>query len=124
MKFKQLCLGMSVDKCIQIDPDNIVYPDSFNHMIDVIVGQIYPRKDVLDKVEFPFIEKTFSVYSKADIQKILDEVCNSDIPDGVLHAFAVRIFDKPFNELELSEQAIINVLSVYLIIQIYNFRRN
>jgi protoporphyrinogen oxidase len=100
------------------------YPECLSEVMDSLVNYVKPKKDILDKVEIPFIEKTFTSKTDKEVREILDKSCQCEIPDGLINTLSSRIYAKSFNEMSVSEQSIINVLAVYLMIQNYNLGRN
>jgi hypothetical protein len=124
MKFATLCRNLSTGNHLKTVSDTFEYPDQLKDVVDSLVHYVRPKRDVLDKVEIPFIEKTFTSKTDAEVREILEKSCNCEIPDGIINTLSTRIYDKSFNEMSVGEQSIINVLAVYLMIQNYNLRRN
>ena len=124
MRFATLCRNLSTGNHLTTNPDITEYPDCLSEVMDSLVNYIKPKKDILDKIEIPFIEKTFTSKTDKEVRKILEESCQCEIPDGLINTLSSRIYETSFNEMSVSEQSIINVLAVYLMIQNYNLRRN
>ena len=124
MKFATLCRNLSTGNHLTTDPDIMDYPDHLTDVIESLIHYVKPKRNILDKVEIPFIEKTFTGNTDQEVRDMLDKSCNCEIPDGIINTLSTRIYDKQFNEMSVSEQSIINVLAVYLMIQNYNLGRN
>ena len=76
-----------------------------------------PKMEILDKVNIPFIENEFNK-TPNELYKVLNPTCHGEIPDGLMNVLGQELYQKHFNDMSVSEQAIIKVLAVYLMIQI------
>jgi hypothetical protein len=117
MRFYQKCQYLATQMILTTDPDNFDYPDSLSKNVKTLISNIKPKLDILDKINIPYIENVFDTKPEV-LKKTLQESCNCDIPDGLINTLAKGLYSKDFNTMDISEQAIIKVLSVYLMIQI------
>lgn len=117
MKFYQKCQYLATQMIMTTDPDDFNYPDSLSKKVKTLITNIKPKLDILDKINIPYIENVFDVKPEI-LRKSLQESCDCNIPDGLINTIAKELYSKDFNSMDISEQAIIKVLSVYLMIQI------
>lgn len=116
MKFYQKCMILTTPDILTTNPEDVEYPESIQKKLDTLVINMKPKMDILDKVNIPYIEKVFDMKPEV-IFKYLNESCDGDIPDGVINVLSTKLYAKDFNDMSAGEQAIIKVLSVYLMIQ-------
>jgi hypothetical protein len=116
MKFYQKCQQLATPTINETDPDDFDYPDSIDTKLHALISNVKPKLQILDKINIPYIENAFDI--KPDVLKEhLEKSCECIIPDGLINTLSKELFNKDFNNMIVSEQAIIKVLSVYLMIQ-------
>ncbi len=117
MKFQQKCESLSTNQHLEINTDTTEYPYAIETKLKSLINIMKPKMEILNKINIPFIEKELD-RTPQELQMILERSCGCEIPDGVINVLSKELYNKSFNSMSVSEQAIIKVLSVYLMIQI------
>lgn len=115
MNFKRLCELIATNAHIDTDETDLDIDPSVKSRMDVLISNVKPKLHVLDKTEFKYIENVFTMPDDV-LHKALRDSCNFDIPDGIINHLSMSLYDKTMNALTVSEQSIIKVLAVYLMI--------
>lgn len=101
---------------VNVKPDdegNIRFPEKYHVPVKSIIDIVRPKRDCLDRIEIPFIEKTF----ETDWAALLENGKETDIPDGMVYALSDGIYDECPEKLNNEQMSIIKVISTYIIIQ-------
>lgn len=118
MNFQQKCEVWATNDHVDVnDPHDASCPDSVKTKLESLVKIMQPKMGILDKINIPFIEKEMD-RSPDELYTALNTSCQGCIPDGIINVLSQKLYEKQFNDMSTSEQAIIKVLSVYLMIQI------
>lgn len=119
MGFRQFCKRIATDDTINItipeDPMTVEIPYNLENTINVLTNMLKPLKKRFDTISVPYVEKYFN--DMENVFKIMDEEYNNDVDDGIPYALSMYLYDTQFNELSADDQAIIKVLTVYLLVQ-------
>ena len=119
MGFRQFCKRIATDDTINItipeDPMTVEIPYNLENTINVLTNMLTPLKKRFDTISVPYVEKYFN--DMENVFKIMDEEYNNDVDDGIPYALSMYLYDTQFNELSADDQAIIKVLTVYLLVQ-------
>ena len=117
MKFAYWCQYMATDEHVIIDETDVTCPYHLQRQMQSLVDIMLPKMDILDRIHVPFIEKALS-QSPNVMRERLEHTCHGNIPEGLMNALSIALFHgETFNSLSSSNQAIIKVLAVYLMIQ-------
>ena len=81
---------------------------------DVLIKNMRIKKDIIDKVDIPYIQNVFKGYFTVLIDKKLKD---REVPNTLIEYLADGIYGKRVNELTKDQRRIIKVLSVYICIQ-------
>jgi hypothetical protein len=119
MGFRQFCKRIATENTIEItipdDPMTVGIPFNLESPIQVLTNTLKPLKKRFDSISVPYVEKCFSDMEK--VFKVMDEEYDNDVDDGIPYALSMYLYDTQFNELSADDQAIIKVLTVYLLVQ-------
>lgn len=119
MGFRQFCTRIATDNIINIstpeDPMTVEIPFNLESSIRVLTDTLKPLRKRFDTISIPYVEKCFDDMGK--VYNIMDEEYDGDVDEGIPYALAMYLYDKSFNDLSMDEQAIIKVLTVYLLVQ-------
>lgn len=117
MKFQQKCEAWATEDHLEVeDPDDLTYPVSIETKLKSLINIMKPKMGILDKINIPFIENELEK-TPQQLFDSLNTSCKGEIPDGIINYLSKELYSKDFNSMSESEQAIIKVLSVYLMIQ-------
>lgn len=96
------------------DHDVVSIPPKYEGPTKVLIKNMKIKRDILDRVNIPYIESAF----EGDYKSILDEKLeDGEIPDPLIEHLADGIYGDKINNLDYNQRAIIKVLSVYICIQ-------
>lgn len=113
--FDTFCEHLATERHVDIT-DSVDVPDQYIEPVNVLVNIMKPKMNRLKKISIPFIESQFD-----DIDTVCDvldtKTNNKDIPDGIINALSNALYCVKFNDLNNKDQAIIKVLSCYLLLQ-------
>lgn len=113
--FDTFCAQLATEHHIDIT-DSVDVPEQYIEPVNVLVNIMKPKMNRLKKISIPFIESQFDDIDNAC--KVLDNKTNNmDVPDGIINALSNALYCVKFNDLKNEEQAIIKVLSCYLLLQ-------
>lgn len=111
MTFSEFCKTLATPNTCEIS-NELSYPDEYKSKMDILVNFMKFKMSRLDKIEIPFIQETVNI--DTIISKMKDDPM---IPTGIPNNLSIELYHKQFNELDNTEQQIIKVLSIYIIIQ-------
>lgn len=119
MGFRQFCQNIATDTLMTIsvpaDPNVVEIPYNLESHITVLTNTLRPMVSRFDNIRVRYVEACFEDMTK--VFEILDQEYAGDIDDNIAYALSVYLFDKQFNDLDVSDQAIIKVLTIYLLVQ-------
>lgn len=91
-------------------------PEQYKEPVEVLVSMMKTKKKIFDKINVPFIESVFE--DEEENKKILSEkIGDNDIPDAIFIRLSNGIFGENPSALNVDQQAIIKVLTIYICIQ-------
>lgn len=104
---------------LEIDSNaSLAVPPKYQTICYNICSNIANKVERLDSLSISYIEAFFDKYTKQELdQKLHDMTEEDEIPDGMINYMAYNLYGKIYNDLLPEQKAIINVLSIYSLLQ-------
>lgn len=104
---------------LEIDSNaSLAVPPKYQTICYNICSNVASKMERLDSLSISYIEAFFDKYTKQELdQKLHDMTEEDEIPDGMINYMAYNLYGTVYNELLPKQKAIINVLSIYSLLQ-------
>lgn len=104
---------------LEIDSNaSLAVPPKYQTICYNICSNLASKMERLDSLSISYIEAFFDKYTKQELdQKLHDMTEEDEIPDGMINYMAYNLYGTVYNELLPKQKAIINVLSIYSLLQ-------
>lgn len=104
---------------LEIDSNaSLAVPPKYQTICYNICSNLASKMERLDSLSISYIEAFFDKYTKQELdQKLHDMTEEDEIPDGMINYIAYNLYGKTYNDLLPKQKAIINVLSIYSLLQ-------
>lgn len=104
---------------LEIDSNaTLAVPPKYQTICYNICSNLASKMERLDSLSISYIEAFFDKYTKQELdQKLHDMTEEDEIPDGMINYMAYNLYGTVYNELLPKQKAIINVLSIYSLLQ-------
>lgn len=104
---------------LEIDSNaTLAVPPKYQTICYNICSNVASKMERLDSLSISYIEAFFDKYTKQELdQKLHDMTEEDEIPDGMINYMAYNLYGTVYNELLPKQKAIINVLSIYSLLQ-------
>lgn len=110
--FMKFCMDHATDTILNVSETEV--PDRYKKSVNVLIQLMVNKKDIFDSINVPYVENVF----EDDYLDILESnLENGDVPDGIIYALSMGIFEKQPIDLCEDQTAIIKILSTYICIQ-------
>lgn len=112
--FLKFCENISTSEKIIVEhSDDMDFPEKYQTIVSATIEIMKPKMDILDRVSIPFVEAVFN-----DMQDVDAKLADLDIPEGIINTLASKLYQKNVQNCNDREQAILKVLTVYIMLQI------
>lgn len=104
---------------LEIDSNaSLAVPPKYQTICYNICSNLASKMERLDSLSISYIEAFFDKYTKQELdQKLHDMTEEDEIPDGMINYMAYNLYGNIYNNLLPEQKAIINVLSIYSLLQ-------
>ena len=104
---------------LEIDSNaTLAVPPKYQTICYNICSNLASKMERLDSLSISYIEAFFDKYTKQELdQKLHDMTEEDEIPDGMINYMSYNLYGTVYNELLPKQKAIINVLSIYSLLQ-------
>lgn len=116
MNFQDFCKNISTASTFEgMTNENVDVPEKYKIAVTAMIGNMKNRIEFFDRITVPpYIQAAFD----KDYESILKEKLeNGEVPEGIIYALTKGIYNTTPSELNVSQQAIIKVLTTYICIQ-------
>ena len=119
--FAQFCENLTSEidlSNLETDSNTLAVPPKYQTICYNICSNLANKVERFDALSISYIEAFFDKYNKTELDQKLHEMTEEDdIPDGMINYMAYNLYGKLYNELLPKSKAIINVLSIYSLLQ-------
>ena len=119
--FAQFCENFTSEidlSNLETDSNTLAVPSKYQTICYNICSNLANKVERFDSLSISYIEAFFDKYTKTELDQKLHEMTEEDeIPDGMINYMAYNLYGKLYNELLPKSKAIINVLSIYSLLQ-------
>ena len=119
--FAQFCENLTSEidlSSLETDSNTLAVPPKYQTIAFNICSNLANKVERLDSLSISYIEAFFDKYNKTELDQKLHEMTEEDeIPDGMINYMSYNLYGKLYNELLPKSKAIINVLSIYSLLQ-------
>lgn len=109
--FQDFCVGLATSTPIVEGPDKTV-DDKYKDILKVIIKDLRNKRNVFNNINVVYIENMLNTSEALD--KLVNNTNGDEIPYGIIYELSKGIFDKEPTDLNVTEQSIIKVVSVYI----------
>lgn len=103
---------------LETDSNTLAVPPKYQTICYNICSNIANKVERFDTLSISYIEAFFDKFNKTELDQKLHEMTEEDdIPDGMINYMAYNLYGKLYNELLPKSKAIINILSIYSLLQ-------
>ena len=119
--FAQFCENLTSEidlSSLETDSNTLAVPPKYQTISFNICSNLANKVERFDSLSISYIEAFFDKYNKTELDQKLHEMTEEDdIPDGMINYMSYNLYGKLYNELLPKSKAIINVLSIYSLLQ-------
>lgn len=119
--FAQFCENLTSEidlSNLETDSNTLAVPPKYQTICYNICSNLANKVERFDALSISYIEAFFDKYNKTELDQKLHEMTEEDdIPDGMINYMAYNLYGKLYNELLPKSKAIINILSIYSLLQ-------
>ena len=120
--FAQFCENLTSEidlSSLELDSNaTLAVPPKYQTICYNICSNLANKVERFDTLSISYIEAFFDKYTKTELDQKLHEMTEEDeIPDGMINYMAYNLYGKVYNDLLPKSKAIINVLSIYSLLQ-------
>jgi len=119
--FAQFCENFTSEidlSNLETDSNTLAVPPEYQTICYNICSNLANKVERFDTLSISYIEAFFDKYNKTELDQKLHEMTEEDdIPDGMINYMSYNLYGKLYNELLPKSKAIINILSIYSLLQ-------
>lgn len=115
VSFQKFCL----DKTTRIpfdDQEDRILEDKYVDILDITIRNLRNKRDIFDRVNVAYVEN--AITSDDFLTKLNEKLPDGEVPYMVIKRLSEGIFKKKPHELNVEQQSIIKILSIYICISI------
>jgi hypothetical protein len=120
MSFGDFCDKMcanTIDICVTTDSILILVPDILK-IANVVINDLEGKVSRFDSLKVSYVQRVFEQYDGNLEDVIHDKTGDDDIPDELMNYLAGNLYQMKYNDMTKHQKNIINVLAIYIILQI------
>ena len=109
--FRKYCINNTLATKVTIPTVTDEVPEMYKPTMERVLTDLSGRTTLFDHTSVPYIQDTIDRIENID--KSLSPT-NGDIPDSILETVSTRLYGKSFNDVDVTEQSIIFIVSLYI----------
>lgn len=120
MSFSDFCDKMcanTMDICVTTDSTLIPVPGILK-VANAIINDLEGKVSRFDSLKVSYVQRFFEQYDDNLEDVIHDKTGDDDIPDELMNYLADKLYQMKYNDMTKHQKNIINVLAIYIILQI------
>jgi hypothetical protein len=120
MSFGDFCDKMcanTMDICVTTDSILILVPGILK-IANVVINDLEGKVSRFDSLKVSYVQRFFEQYDDNLEDVIHDKTGDDDIPDELMNYLAGNLYQMKYNDMTKHQKNIINVLAIYIILQI------
>lgn len=107
----------TMDICVTTDSILILVPGILK-IANVVINDLEGKVSRFDSLKVSYVQRFFEQYDDNLEDVIHDKTGDDDIPDELMNYLADNLYQMKYNDMTKHQKNIINVLAIYIILQI------
>ena len=120
LSFSDFCDKMctnTMDICVTTDVTLITTPDILK-IANAIINDLEGKVKRFDSLKVSYVQRFFEQYDDNLEDVIHNKTSDDEIPDELMNYLADKLYQMRYNDMTKHQKNIINVLAIYIILQI------